>query len=363
MYVGSSHALIAIEEIATKQVHLWSLSGRGAGGRPVLEDLGADGLFYFSPGPYRASVWQVKRNEREIRRAGAWRERRDGTCGHRWRVRKTDPRAAGATSLLAAETGVDEQWRARLILLDPSQSSADHLPVIRLIAAHVTPSLFNAYKIGQLRTRVRGMERTRLARELHDGVLQTLIGLELEIEAIRKQVDVIPVGEPRLQDLRDHLRRDIADTRDLMVRLEPAGMTGADVLRTIAELAQRLRRDAGIDVRLTAASSNLNCEPHVCTHLTRIVQEALSNARKHSGADTVNVTITFNGRTGRLLITDNGRGMGFDARMTLEDLEARDLGPKLIRQRVRAMRGNLVVTSRPGEGTDIEVEFPRRANG
>ena len=148
----------------------------------------------------------------------------------------------GATSLLAAETGVDKQWRARLILLDPSQSSADHLPVIRLIAAHVTPSLFNAYKIGQLRTRVREMERTRLARELHDGVLQTLIGLELEIEAIRKQVDVIPIGEPRLQDLRDHLRRDIADTRDLMVRLEPAGMTGADVLRTIAELAQRLRR-------------------------------------------------------------------------------------------------------------------------
>ena len=54
-YVGSSHALIAIEEIATRQVHLWSLSGRGAGGRPVLEDLGADGLFYFSPRSYGAT--------------------------------------------------------------------------------------------------------------------------------------------------------------------------------------------------------------------------------------------------------------------------------------------------------------------
>jgi signal transduction histidine kinase len=365
-YVGSSQALIAVEEIATRHVHLWSLSGQygGAGRRPVLEDLGANGLFYFSSRPYGATVWQVKRDSsgRLLGRAigssvATEPENIDGAFERAILERH------GASSLLASETAVSNQWRARLILLDPAQFLADHLPVIRLIAAHVSPALFNAYKISQLRSRVRRMERTRLARELHDGILQTLIGLEMEIEAIRKQVDAIPVGEPRLRDLRDHLRRDIADTRDLMQRLQPAGMTGADVLRTIAELAQRLRRDVGIDVRLATASSKLDCAPQVCTHLTRIIQEALSNVRKHSGAETVNITITFNGRLGRLLIADDGRGLGFDARMTLEDLEARDLGPKLIRQRVRAMRGNLVVTSRPGEGTDIEVEFPRRANG
>ncbi len=365
-YVSSSQALIAVEEIATRQVHLWSLSGQhgGAGRRPVLEHLGAHGLFYFSSRPHGATVWQVRKDS-----SGRFHGRALGgtVAAEPANIDGSFERAIlerhGATSLLAAETAVSNQWRARLILLDPAQFFADHLPAIRLIAAHVSPALFNAYKIGQLRSRVSRMERTRLARDLHDGLLQTLIGIEMEIEAIRKQVDVIPVGERRLRDLRDHLRREIADTRDLLERLKPAGLTGADVLRTTAELAQRLRRDVGIDVRLATASSELDCAPHVCMHLTRIIQDALSNVRKHSGADTVNITITFNGRMGRLLIADDGRGLGFDARMTLEDLEARDLGPRVIRQRVRAMRGNLVVTSRSGEGTDIEVEFPRRASG
>jgi len=364
-HVGSSKALVAVEATATRRLYLWRV-GRKEGGRatkPVLEDLApAEGPIYFARPPRDMLVWHVRRwNDGTLVARGLGAGDLQASTHFDGSYAGPILERHGVSSMLAAEATVGGEWRARFMLLDPDPCSPNHLHFLRLLVAHASPALYNEYLIRRSRAHVTAIERERLARDLHDGTLQSLIGLEMELEVLRRHADLSPVREPSLRHVRDHLRRDISDVRDLMLRLQPTAMNGTDVLRVIAELANRLRREHGLDVRLVSTTSTLDCPPQTCRHLARIVQEALTNVRKHSGAQSVTITLTQGARTGRLVIEDDGRGFGFEGRLTLDQLEATDLGPAAIKKRVRAMRGSLTIESRPGAGTDLEVEFPRGA--
>ena len=263
------------------------------------------------------------------------------------------------SSALTAEAKGRQDWRARLVLLDPKSAALDDLYFLRALVRHVAPALYNEFVIRRVRSRVNEIERARLARELHDSLLQSLIGLEMQVEVLRLNAEQAPVPEVRLRQVRDQLRQEIAGVRDLMIQLRMAEMTGPDVLRIIAELARRLRRESGLDVRLVSESSFLDCAPRTCRHIARIVQEALTNVRKHSGARSVTIALSQSDRAGRLVIEDDGRGLGFQGCLTLEQLEASDFGPAVIKERVRAMGGRLTIESRPGAGVRIDVEWPR----
>src|SRR4029453_7108523 len=97
----------------------------------------------------------------------------------------------------------------------------------------------------------------------------------------------------------------------------------------------------------------------LCQELLRIVQEALVNIRKHSGAS--NVVLWFEASEGfwRIVVDDDGQGFGFEGRLTLDDLEAQRRGPIVIRDRVKAMGGSLVIDSRQGQGSRLEVLVPQ----
>jgi signal transduction histidine kinase len=176
---------------------------------------------------------------------------------------------------------------------------------------------------------------------------------------LRRQASLGNVPEPRLRGARDQLRHDIADVRDLMLglRLDEIGTT--DVLRLIAELVGRLRRESALEVRLVSSRSHVDCPPLLCGHIVRIVQEALANVRKHSGARSVTITLAETAHAGRLTIEDDGRGFRFVGRLTLEQLERVELGPAVIKERVRAMGGRLTIDSEPRRGVKIEIEWPR----
>jgi signal transduction histidine kinase len=89
------------------------------------------------------------------------------------------------------------------------------------------------------------------------------------------------------------------------------------------------------------------------------VQEALANVRKHSGAKNVTITLSQGELTNRLVVEDDGRGFGFEGRWSLEQLEASELGPVMIKERVRAIGGTLVIDSQRGRGSRVEVEWQR----
>ena len=95
----------------------------------------------------------------------------------------------------------------------------------------------------------------------------------------------------------------------------------------------------------------------------RIVEEALLNVKKHSGAR--NVSIELGAAQGRwkLLIDDDGQGFDFSGRLCMLDLEAKDRGPYVIRERVSTLGGELEVESIPGRGARLEIAFPKDALG
>lgn len=359
--VGSSEALVAAENLVTQQLYLWRAKRSKGDGRTtlVLEDLAPDEKqIYFAPPPREVLVWYVRR-----RKEGSPRARGLGAATFETSVHMDGSfmRAVldrhRVSSALAAETKGGQEWRARFLVLDPNRAALDDLYFLRALVRHVTPALYNEYLIRRVRSRVSATERASLARELHDGLLQSLIGLEMEIEVLRRDADLQAIPELRLRQLRDQLRDDIADVRDLMQQLRLVKTTGSDVLRIIAELAGQLR-ERGVDVRIVSDSSVLTCAPRTCAHVARIVQEALANVRKHSGARSVTVTLSESDHAGRLVIEDDGRGFGFKGRLTLEQLDASDRGPAVIRERVRAIGGSLAIESHPGAGVRIDVEWP-----
>jgi signal transduction histidine kinase len=102
---------------------------------------------------------------------------------------------------------------------------------------------------------------------------------------------------------------------------------------------------------------------NVCFELVRIVQEGLANIRKHSAAK--HVTVRFGLRDGawRLEIDDDGRGFPFEGRLSHIELDARGTGPVIIKERVRAIGGQLAINSTPGRGSRLEVLVPQEGRG
>lgn len=365
-HFGSSQAIVVAENIAGGRLYLWTAtrSNREPQTTLVVQDLGPDDReIYLAPAPRPLLVWHVRRiDDADPIVQGVGTETLEAP------IRMNGAFMSGvldrhhAASALSAEIDSGPEWRVRLLLLEAGTPALDDLYFLRNLVRRGAPVVHRAYLIRQVRSRVVATERARLARELHDGLLQSLIALEMEIEVLRRIDSEDAVWETRLRTLRDQLRHDISDVRDLMLRLRLLEMTGDDVLRVIAELVGRLRRETGIDVRIASHGSFLDCPPRTCAHLARIVQEALTNVRKHSRARSVTITITNTPTGGRLSIADDGRGFGFKGRMTLEQLAASDLGPLVIRERTRAMGGQLAIESSPGQGTRIDVDWSRGAH-
>ncbi len=362
-HVESRQALLAVELQATQGLYLWKATRpKGAGQTTLaLEDLAPeDRQIYFAPAPREVVVWQAQRKGN-----GALSARALGADAFDRPVRLQGGFAApilerhGVSSALAADARVLGEWRARLIVLAPTVVAPSDLYLFRALVGRVSSGLYHKYLVGRVRSHVSASARARLARELHDGLLQSLIGLEMDIDVLRRQAIAAPVPEAKLRQVQNQLRQHIADVRDSMLQLRVSEMRGTDVLRVIAVLVDRLRRECGVDVHLVSDISQLDCTPRTCKHLAHVVQEAFSNIRKHSGARSVSVTLTQREDAGCLIIEDDGRGFRFKGRLTLEQLEAADLGPQVIKERVRAMGGRLTVESRPGEGARIELYWPR----
>jgi signal transduction histidine kinase len=224
----------------------------------------------------------------------------------------------------------------------------------------VSPAVFSVYLQNRLQARAGALERARVARELHDGVIQSLIGVEMQLEVLRGQSPIkdTPSGGELLR-LQNVVRNEVLNLRDLMQQMRPAEFDPDALLDHFADMVQRFGRDTGISARFVTELKNVPLERHVCFELVRIVQEGLANIRKHSAA--THVVVRFGNRDGGwcLEIDDDGRGFPFDGRLSHVELDARSGGPQMIKDRVRAIGGHLAIESRPGSGSRLEVLVPQ----
>jgi signal transduction histidine kinase len=264
-------------------------------------------------------------------------------------------------TVTAVNMGLSGEWQGRIYLFDASQTDnlERSLHFLEALTEHVTPALTNVFLLRRLRARAGAAERARVARELHDGAIQALYGIEMKLEAFRRSVDRSSTFIDReVGEVQDLLRREVLSLRELMQALRPIELEGADQLADVLSgLVERFRRDTGISARFVATGSGVALPPAKALEIVRIVQEALANVRRHSHARNVLVSLTSDDGACRLVIEDDGCGFEFEGRLSALELDRRRLGPAVIKERARMAGAQLAVDSSPGVGARIELAF------
>jgi signal transduction histidine kinase len=199
-------------------------------------------------------------------------------------------------------------------------------------------------------------ERRRIARDLHDGVVQTLAGVTYSLTALGDELRVVAdeAAVDRVRQAAATTRLGVSELRTLMVEIYPPNLRPAGRRDALDTLLGPLRTQ-GINAQLTTPE-HLPVAPETATVLYRVAQEALRNVAAHSGASHVRVQVSLNGRA-RLDVIDDGRG--FVPEAVPDDNDRPHFGLRLLHELALEVGGRLTVDSRPGGGTAVRLEMPR----
>jgi signal transduction histidine kinase len=253
------------------------------------------------------------------------------------------------------------EWRGRVFLFNPSWQGEkqEELRFLLDLVHQVGPAVYNVYLLHRLRRRAGAAERARFARELHDGAVQSLIAVEMQVDVLRRHADAgKPIGSElgRIQGL---LREEVLKLRELMQQMKAIDVDAQRLLGVLNDTVERFQRETGISARFVTDLEDLDMPQRVCREILRIVQEGLVNVRKHSGARHALVRLGANPEKWSLTMEDDGRGFSFGGRYNQDQLEEAGKGPMIIKERVRLIAGQLTVESNPGQGTRLEISVPR----
>ena len=255
------------------------------------------------------------------------------------------------------------EWSGRIFLLDPSLAGdrEEELRFFQELVRQVGPAVYNVYLLSRLRRRAEAMERARFARELHDGAVQSLIAVEMQVDVLRRQSvrdsASVPDELGRIQGL---LREEVLKLRELMQQMKSLDVDSRKLLSFVSDTVERFQRETGISARFFSGLAELNMPRPVCRELARIIQEALVNVRKHSRAKQVLVRLNASNGRWNLTIEDDGSGFPFSGRLSHSELDILGKGPVVIGERVRLIEGELTVESSPGQGSRLEISVPQR---
>ena len=201
-------------------------------------------------------------------------------------------------------------------------------------------------------------ERRRLARELHDGLGQTLTALTNQLERLHQKLDGADTDlTARVADSVEMARLALKETRELSRLLRPPVLDDLGLPAALSWLTRTLEQRTGLRAELALDGLEDRLDPDVETLVFRLVQEALTNVLRHSGADRARVAVVRAGTLLELRISDSGRG--FDPEETLTGTErATGSGLHGMRDRLELFGGRLDITSAPDRGTVISAVVP-----
>jgi signal transduction histidine kinase len=227
------------------------------------------------------------------------------------------------------------------------------------IVRHVGPPLENVFLMRHLRARAVESERSRISRDLHDGILQTLLSLNIQLDVLRHKFPWTPEQAGKeLETLQKTVQQESAELRRMVTDLRPLRVESADMRELMLGFAERFRNEAALAVDLFIEDRNLRLPDRICRELFQIYRESLNNIKKHAKASHVVVKLGQDEAKVSLVVDDNGRGFSFSGRYSSEELDRLRLGPISIKERTRGVGGTLTVESNPGHGARLTVEIP-----
>jgi signal transduction histidine kinase/ligand-binding sensor domain-containing protein len=206
-----------------------------------------------------------------------------------------------------------------------------------------------------MRVEERVGERTRIARELHDTLLQSLAGVSLQLDGISKQAATAP---ERMSSLIAHVREQVdycfREARIKVWNLRSPSLEGQGLAAALREFVERVGPTTKARCEFTVSGGLRPCSPEVEEELLRIAQEAANNANRHAQASEIRIALEYSVNSLTLSVSDDGRGFDFEEGYR----KSGHWGLKNIEERTAQIRGISKITTAVGRGTKIEVHVP-----
>ncbi|HWG58784.1 MAG TPA: sensor histidine kinase [Candidatus Acidoferrales bacterium] len=309
-----------------------------------------------------------------------WEQRNGGGSGFGWDRRTGQPFRAvpeppesaaqelAAKSLMAVTIEVAGRPSGRVLLVRSGarsgkaarrRFSAGDLRWLDQIIRHIGPPLENIFLLRNLRARAVEAERSRISRDLHDGILQTLLSLNIQLDVLRQRLPRNPEAvAPELASLKRTIQEEGEELRRFVTDLRPLRVESADMRELMVGLAERFRLEYGLAVDLFIEDRSLRLPDRLCREIFQIYRESLHNVKKHANATHVVIKLGQDEAKVSLVVDDNGKGFSFSGRYSSEELDRLRLGPISIKERTRSVGGTLTVESNPGHGARLTIEIP-----
>lgn len=359
---GATQFLLAVLEKSSGKASLFRMTGA----HPELEASELDSMSqanYFFPAP--GASWRIAARKRNgmpqfqcaTLTAGKLKKTTGADCSAFGAFCKAHPYRL----LLATAPDIGEEWSLRAFAVDPRKYFGGYagLRFLDSSGQQAAALMRSIFVTGRMKTRTKAKIQSQVARELHDGVIQTLCNINLQLEDLREKAGLVIAEDLKALDrIQQSVLEEIASLRDFTLQLRTFEIDSSRFLGFLSGMAVKFQGEHGISARFVTDLTEVRLQPNVCTELARIAQEALANARKHSGATEVLMRFSRRNGFGVLAVIDNGCGFGFSGRREHEELQASGNVPAVIMERAQIINGKVSIECVEGKGAWLEVAFP-----
>jgi signal transduction histidine kinase len=256
----------------------------------------------------------------------------------------------------------------RLFALDKKRMDSDDLVLGAIVARQTASKLDHFYLLNQLQQAAVVEERVRLARDLHDGLLQSLTGAALQLQTVHRMMEREPqAARERLADIQQAISVEQRNLRSRIRQLkllspELPEKPDGDLPGRLRELAERISHQWGPRVELDLKPDGTAVPSDLINEVYFIITEALFNAGRHAHASSVRVELTADSHELHIMVADNGCGFPFRGRYDHATLIARNIGPATLKERIASLQGTLTIESTQN-GARLDITIPLNGKG
>jgi len=261
----------------------------------------------------------------------------------------------GYTSLVSVPIRLQQRVLGEVDLLYRNESAhtEDELALFDALAGHLANAVENLRTEALVREAAVSQERAMLARELHDSIAQSLSFLKIQVSLLRSALEKSDQGQIQqaLDEIDMGVRESTNDVRELLVHFRTR-TDSDDIEQALRTTLRKFEHQSGLKARLEMHGHGVALPSDVQLQVLHVVQEALSNVRKHAQASEVQLDV-FRGPKWVFRVRDNGRG--FDTRLRASD--ETHVGLQIMRERAERIGAHIEVHSQPNQGTEVRIEL------
>jgi signal transduction histidine kinase len=258
-------------------------------------------------------------------------------------------------------------WSGLIVVINNRDGTWGKAPLhfLQRSVQHLIPAIYSTDLNERLRSEAGAAERVRLGRELHDGVVQSLFGLEMQTYLLRNAARDYPTIGDELQQMQQTIHEQLQQLREMVQRSRTIEVTSDRLIEFLSTATSKFANDTYISAHFesnVAPGTRIDLSEGNCRELARIAHEAMVNVRKHSRAKALLIRLMDEPDRVRMTMEDDGRGLGFVGKFNLNELDAARAGPAVIKDCARALGAELFIESHAWKGTHIEVIVPKEGH-